>query len=1122
MARLQLFQSTDARRLLEVAAADFLRLPDPVPDANQHGADLFASPPTLLVLRQGGLRDDLLGLAAKRSVPGWFDPPVCLFQDFHEWLGSTERKPCGDYERLVLLTRVMRDHASHVFARIDRPEAFVDSVDRLFGELASEGVSADAFDAACDNRPHRDTFEQARDADLVRCYRAYGRELDAHGRRDGRDTLVDCAMAIRADAAAFARRLRQRRAVNIVGLQDLRGGWNVLLEALRESPALDVVALYSMVAIEPALRVTPDSAQWIGTQSGLSARLFGDRQAQPETDDNATIEATAETRDTPLAFVSAPDTHRETDEVARRVRVLLDEGVAPQQIAIVARSARPAIDRMLDALERRGVPATARRRHAFAEIPVIRSVLSLFQVAAEGWTRHGLVELAEQPYFARMVAAEDAPARSLDATILNHIGYRRRTTGLEEWIEAHRELYASALAFEQRIDSTEESERRAKDVPPRSQRVHEAMVRFQNFVTLAGDLDRPRSLRDWVLWLETFLTEDPWRIKRQVYRVPDSRFDVARLDAAGLWGLGKIITQWSGALETWDGGLDILDVSAFESQLRETLSGDVALWTETRRGVQVMEALAAAQRTFGHVFLIGLSGETFPLRPPRSPVLDEIARRHLSGEGIPLDLRSVWESRERDLLSVLVAGARSSLTCSWAREDGEGRQLAASAFAEEIVIASAGEDAWPSLVKLERDPRGERPEGWTETTSPVAEIPAFARSDVSLSFTVMPASLVIPPGHPVLARAEARAYAIHAASIEALRHTGLLSPWNGEITDPVLLAWLESDRLGEETHIWSATQLEGYAKCPWAWFAERLLRLSDLDDPDLDVDPLVRGSVMHDALSRFYNAAQVRTGAPVLLRTVDLDWALPMLRDALNAAILAHEPLDWLGPLALRPTKRAELERMLAQYIEWEAGLGEQHYSGSAAKKKILRTGVNAHEHGFGASTGAASERDLTLDLGGVRFRIRGSIDRVEIGIDERLPDPERYVAAVDYKSGIYSTPGAGKPRAWDDNVVLQPPLYAHALEQTTGMQVARIEYRAIKQRKTAHSVELYSIPKSGLTRNPKEHERMKRALEAAGRHVAAARAGEFPAQPARSCGCPPFCQSWDICRVRNGPRKAE
>jgi hypothetical protein len=89
-------------------------------------------------------------------------------------------------------------------------------------------------------------------------------------------------------------------------------------------------------------------------------------------------------------------------------------------------------------------------------------------------------------------------------------------------------------------------------------------------------------------------------------------------------------------------------------------------------------------------------------------------------------------------------------------------------------------------------------------------------------------------------------------------------------------------------------------------------------------------------------------------------------------------------------------------------------------------------------------------------------------------------------------------------------------------MHVARIEYRAIKQRKTAHSVELYSIPKNGLTANPKEHERMKRALEAAGRHVASARAGEFPAQPARSCGCPPFCQSWDICRVRNGPRKAE
>ena len=34
----------------------------------------FPSPPYLLALRQGGLRDDLIRLATERGVPGWFGP----------------------------------------------------------------------------------------------------------------------------------------------------------------------------------------------------------------------------------------------------------------------------------------------------------------------------------------------------------------------------------------------------------------------------------------------------------------------------------------------------------------------------------------------------------------------------------------------------------------------------------------------------------------------------------------------------------------------------------------------------------------------------------------------------------------------------------------------------------------------------------------------------------------------------------------------------------------------------------------------------------------------------------------------------------------------------------------
>lgn len=73
--------------LLEAAAGAFLQ-----PRGAASG-DI----PYLLVLRQGGLRDDLVALAAERGVPGWFDPPLAVFHEIPRWLGATDRKPLGDF-----------------------------------------------------------------------------------------------------------------------------------------------------------------------------------------------------------------------------------------------------------------------------------------------------------------------------------------------------------------------------------------------------------------------------------------------------------------------------------------------------------------------------------------------------------------------------------------------------------------------------------------------------------------------------------------------------------------------------------------------------------------------------------------------------------------------------------------------------------------------------------------------------------------------------------------------------------------------------------------------------------------------------------------------------------------
>ena len=1040
-ADLLLLHGSDPRELLAHAADGFLALP-PADDP----AD-FPSPGCLLVLRQGGLREDLIRMAAERGHPGWLDPPLCIFQQLPEFLGTTDRVPCDDFERATILTGLIRQGSRGPLGRLRNPEAFVGAVDRLFGELVPEGVTADAFEAAIAPAAGKGEFEAARDAELAALYRDYLALLQGERRRDGRDGLLDVALAI-ADPARLAARLGGRRELRFVGLQDLRGGWRALLDALRRSPALDRILIYSVAPLDlgPELGAR---VQRLGAGQPIAERIFTDTQEQVP---GVTVQA-----------IVAPDAERELEEVASRVRALADGGTPLHRIAVVARQARPYLDLALHALDRFGVPATARRRVALVEVPAVRALRALLAAAADGWSRHDLVELAEQPYF----------ASGLDAGILNFAGYRQRVAGLDEWQAVLGALATEATRAEAARDRGEEEERRVA-LPPAA-RVRRAAEGFGTFAALAAPLDEPRTLGAWAEWLAAFLDADPWGVRKRMQEVPAGRFDVVRLDLAAWRGLAEAAARWREALARW-GDTAPMTVADFRLRVESLLDGDVALWTPSLEGVQVFEGLAAAYRTFDHLFLVGLQAGQWPLAAPRSPILDEPERAALAVRGLPLESEATWDRLERDLFRVLVAGAERQLTVSWSQLDPGGRETVSSAYVE----------ALGDVVRL---------------------IGAAAGEEI-------PARRVVTPGIRLYQGAEALERARHGARIEAARQAGAVSPWNGGIEDPTLLAWLAQE-LGEQRP-WSPTQLEALAKCPWSWFSARLLRLEQLEDPDESLDAATRGTLLHRILARFFARAAERIGTPTRLRPEHLAWALPLLDELVAAALAeARDRGEWLGHPALLSARQGELTRLLTGYLRWEA---EQHQTQEESNRgnapKRIRTGVVAHEVSFA---------DQVLEVGGLRVRFRGSVDRMERGVDGRF-DATGYIAAVDYKTTRYSAPGGGKAAAWDDGVVLQVPLYAWALARLhEGAAVARVEYRSLKQPDSIHLLELaqYDRKSGTVTADPRHTERYHDALAAVARHVSGARAGHFPAAPAPSCGCPSFCHAIDICRVAGGPVRA-
>jgi PD-(D/E)XK nuclease superfamily len=1035
---LKIVRGLNPNRLLEAASSEFLA---PIRATNSAP---FPSPRSWLALRQGGLRDDLYALAYQRGIAGWFDPPLCLFAELPTILADLPGREVDDFERMVMIRSILdqRDAASGALAASKRDD-YLDSIDRLFGELVAEGVSPDDLARILAAAKSSDAFESRRDDEIGSLFRAYMDTLAEKAVRDPRARLIDCAQVISADPDALATRLGGRRAIRLFGLADLRGGWRLLLRTLSESPALDDVTIYTSVSLP--LGNLAHSEEALVEPESVAGRLYTE---QPPV---ATI----------VPLVSAPDVQREVEEVARRVRELIDAGTAPHRIAIVSRQARPYVDLACDALARFGVPATARRRHSYREVPLVRALLALLDAAGEGWTRHGLGSLAQQPYI----------GTGLDATVLNYVGFRQRVRGLAEWETALRALERQALARAKRAELGEDTETDRRSVAPTHTRVVSAREALGRFTRAARKLDEPRTLEEWLGWLREFLARDPFDIEPRIYAIPDDRYQIARIDLRAWSALSAIVRDWCDSLDRWHVKGESMTVADFADRLREMLNADLAIWTATLRGVQVVEGLSAAYRSFDHVFLVGLEAGRFPTRKPSSAIWDEHDRERLRAAGLPIDSNDIWGERERDLFRVLVAGAKS-LTVSYPRQGTRDADTLPSAFVEALRNACV----------------------LTEEFIPTSR--------------VLTPTLALHRGQTIAAQSR------RVALIERSRHLGAPSPHNGIISDTEMVAWLGVE-LGDD-RMWSPTQIESYAKCRWAYLAGKLLKLELRTDPDEDMENTTRGTILHGALQRFYEAAVAKTGSPVYLRDAHRDLLQADLEKALDEATADVGQREWLGATALRSARRLELLRILRGALGTEIEYNEGSWDGRKKGAKALRMGVEKHELPF---------EDIVLERRGVRVRFRGFIDRVEGGVDERISGSEKYIAAVDYKTTRWSTPGSGDKGAWDDRVVLQVPLYAYALSQLyPERRVARVEYRALKSAETVHQLQPIGVKykkgdaQGAIVEHEEAQQQLDSALDAVIDHVVAARAGAFPARPASTCGCPSFCAGIDICRVAGGP----
>lgn len=213
----------------------------------------------------------------------------------------------------------------------------------------------------------------------------------------------------------------------------------------------------------------------------------------------------------------------------------------------------------------------------------------------------------------------------------------------------------------------------------------------------------------------------------------------------------------------------------------------------------------------------------------------------------------------------------------------------------------------------------------------------------------------------------------------------------------------------------SISQLETYAKCPYKYMAERILKLKPIHEPTEDIEALEMGSLLHSILFRFYR--QIREKGIVLAEADagQLEYAETLIfriAEKLIEEANFHSPLTFyekekvLGINGSR--ENSVLYKFLQEELNYKAGFIPEYF-----------------ELSFGSKQRIDAQR-LSVNISVDDINVGGKIDRIDI--DKNIG----HYKVIDYKlSG-----NKPSPNDLHEGISLQLPLYLYAAKEMIKAQL--------------------------------------------------------------------------------------
>jgi ATP-dependent helicase/nuclease subunit B len=753
----------------------------------------------------------------------------------------------------------------------------------------------------------------------------------------------------------------------------------------------------------------------------LERHLFGNprRSSSAETTDGIEILAAAR----PIG---------EMEMVGARIkRLIVEENVKPDEIAVVFRTPQDSRSLAADAFSRLGLPIAWEQGARLDRAPILRTLVVLLKLDLDDWPFDLLLAATGSNYFqpawpswreGRTAIALERAIRELQVpqgreALLQEL----RRTGFQpvDLSSFPRSTTSSSLlrsGVGTQFPGAPASEELPEDAENPSYDVLAALA------AAFDHLPQQATLPDWANAWDALARDTG--ILRDLDWDTDNDANVRQSDALA-WKMLLSILSSGDQLAGWlkqrppelsrnEAFRTLLDILGSE---RLPASGD-----ETGR-VRVLSASSIRSLHVPYLFLAGLSEKSFPPPDREDRLYSEAEYARLVEQNLPLVTRTERNREEMLLFYECVTRATKRLFLSYPALDDAAQPLSPSPFLLEVEQACGK----GRIAKIESNDF--RPVPKTDQPLSPAEFRLVAMNEAlegnhrclaglrQHALTAPGSGLATETGNSDGSIAAARNLFAGLELTMLRQDRERFGPAEGILSSDKSRRLLHGMFLPDRT--FGVTELESYARCPYRYLMEKIMKVQPLDELALETDYLERGQTVHEVLAAFHQKVNAARGRPTSPAKLDETEFQQLMQEAIAECLPSN------SGNSVRDALR-EVDRRLI--VKWLESYRRQHDNYDRLWADCETPPVpEFFEISFGltkhASTTLALPEPLELPAGEATVRLSGRIDRVDTGFAAN----HVIFNIVDYKTGASAK---FSPDEFMHGAALQLPIYAIAVSE--------------------------------------------------------------------------------------------